>query len=149
VGLIILLIFVVNLKTSQMNREVLNSIKIINSYNILLDKFYKHYPKSTIQSVEISYNEGILSQDVINCLLLLAPPCYKIGEKVFLKGETKGNYDFIGDEIDYQGATEIYDMTEEIKSGNSYNFYVSSVEFFTLASLKEHFEVIQFLKNLN
>jgi len=95
-----------------------------------------------------SIKNDICHPNLIALVSQIAPICYKIGDKVFLKGETKGKYDFIGDDLDHDPATELYDMTEEMKSGDSYTFYVSTTEHFPLATCAEMITVKNFLNNL-
>ena len=92
-----------------------------------------------------SIKNDICHPNLITLVSQIAPICYKIGDKVFLKGETKGEHDFIGDDIDVQPATKLYDMTEEMRSGVSYSFYVSTTEHFPLATCGEIIAVHNFL----
>ena len=95
-----------------------------------------------------SIKNDICAPQLMQLISRIAPICYKIGDKVFLKGETKGSHDFIGDYMDYQPATELYDMTTEIKTGDSYTFYVSNVEHFPYATCAEMIEVKKFLNSI-
>jgi hypothetical protein len=92
--------------------------------------------------------DDFIKEEAIQLILRIASVCYKIGDKVFLKGETKGDHDFVGDRMGNQSATELFDMTTEIKTGDSYTFYVSTCEYFPLASFEEIIEVNEFLDNL-
>lgn len=95
-----------------------------------------------------SIEADICAPQLMELILRIAPICYKIGNKVFLKGETKGSHDFVGDAMDLQTATELYDMTTEMETGDSYTFYVSSVEYFPYATPAEIISVKKFLDSL-
>jgi hypothetical protein len=125
-----------------MKNEVLNAIAIICQSTKLADEFYKGFPNTTLEVVELSFEQGLLSKEVINRLLKIVPPCYKIGETVFLKGGT-GEF-----EVDETPLIELYDMTEEIRSGDSYTFYTSTLKYFPFATAKEHIEVTNFLRGI-
>jgi len=95
-----------------------------------------------------SIKNDICAPQLMQLISQIAPICYKIGDKVFLKGETKGSHDFVGDDLDHQPAIELYDMTTEIKTGDSYTFYVSTVKHFPYATCAEIIEVKTFLNSL-
>ena len=50
--------------------------------------------------------------------------------------------------MDYQPITELFDMTQEIATNDSYSFYVSGTDYFDLASVEEILEVKEFLNSL-
>ncbi len=102
----------------------------------------------SLQTLKDSIDNDLCSELIMNKVSQVAPICYKIGDKIFLKGETKGKHDFIGDDLDHQPATELYDMSEEMATGNSYTFYVSSVEYFPFATPAETIRVKKFLNSL-
>lgn len=130
--------------------EVLHSLFTIN-YSAKMEMKLREsigggVPLSLIKS---SIEGDICAPQLMNLISQIAPICYKIGDKVFLKGETKGNHDFVGDELDYQPVTELFDMTTEMKTGDSYSFYVSDTSFFPFATPAEIIEVKKFLDNLH
>lgn len=95
------------------------------------------------------FKQGILSEKVISIIEQLIPICFKIGNKVFLLGEIKDGFDYIGDSLSDEQAIEVYDMTTEMTSGDSYSFYCSTVCYFPLATTEETENVSKFLtKNI-
>lgn len=130
-------------------QEILHSLLTIK-----FDKDMESELRETIgQSMPLLLLHDSIKNDICAHQLMvkvsqIAPICYKIGEKVFLKGETKGEHDFEGDGCSPREAVELYDMTTEMKIGDSYTFYVSTVEHFPLATPAEIITVNKFLKNL-
>lgn len=128
-------------------KEILHSIEVIFSNPKMLSKFREVY--GTNKELMIAgVKDDFIKEEVIQLILRIARVCYKIGDTVFLKGETKGDYDFIGDNMGNQTATELFDMTTEMRNGDSYSFYVSTCDYFPLASFEEIIEVNEFLDNL-
>jgi len=135
-------------KTFEYNvNEVLHSLETIVRSDNAITELRKEYA-TDFNIIEASVKAKLIKDEAVQLILKLAPTCYKIGDKVFLKGETKGSYDFIGDNMDGQTATELYDMTTEMKNGDSYSIYVSDTSYFPLASYKEMLEVKEFLDSL-
>ena len=135
-------------KTFEYNvNEVLHSLATIIRSDEAITELRKEYA-TDFSVIEASIKANLIKPEAIQTILRLAPTCYKIGDKVFLKGESKGSYDFIGDDMDEQEATELMDMTTEIASGDSYSIYVSDTSYFPLASYEEMLEVKRFLNSL-
>jgi hypothetical protein len=127
--------------------EVLHSLETIVRSDSAITELRKKYA-TDLNIIEASIKAKLIKDEAVQFILGLAPICYKIGDKVFLKGETKGKYDFIGDDMDEQTATELIDMTTEMTIGDSYSIYVSDTSYFPLASYKEMLEVKDFLDSL-
>jgi hypothetical protein len=128
-------------------KEILHSIEVIFSNPKMLSKLRETY--GTNKELMIAgVKDNFIKEEAIQLILKIAPTCYKIGNTIFLKGETKGDYDFIGDDMGNQTATELFDMNTEMRNGNSYSFYVSTCNYFPLASFEEIIEVKEFLDNL-
>ena len=128
-------------------KEILHSIEVIFSNPKMLSRLRESY--ATEKEFMIAGVKGdIIKEEAIQLILRIARVCYKIGDTVFLKGETKGDHDFIGDQMGNQSATELFDMTTEINKGDSYSIYVTSCEYFPLASFEEVIQVNEFLDNL-
>lgn len=102
----------------------------------------------SIRTLRDAIETDICDSSIIKVIERIAPICYSIGDKIFLKGETKGSFDFIGDDMDYQSAIELYDMTTEMACGDSYSFYVSSVTYFPFATCGDIIKVKDFLNSL-
>jgi hypothetical protein len=135
-------------KTFEYNvNEVLHSLATIIRSDEAITELRKEYA-TDFSVIEASIKANLIKPEAIQTILRLAPTCYKIGDKVFLKGESKGSHDFIGDDMDEQEATELMDMTTEIASGDSYSIYVSDTSYFPLASYEEMLEVKRFLNSL-
>jgi hypothetical protein len=128
-------------------KEIIHSIEVIFSNPKMLSRLRESY--ATEKEFMIAGVKGdIIKEEAIELILKIAPTCYKIGDTVFLKGETKGDHDFVGDQMGNQTVTELFDMTTEIKSGHSYSFYVSTCDYFPLASFEEIIEVKDFLNEM-
>ena len=84
---------------------------------------------------------GIASKELMDELRLFVPICYNINGTIFLKGErTKVNED--------HELTELFNMTDEMKSGHSYSLYVGSTSYFKYADAGETEQVKSFLATL-
>ena len=128
--------------------ELLLSYEVIQNNPRLSAELNKVYGTES-DWVKASIKGNLIKAEAVAMIQRLAPICYKIGEKVFLFGETtKKEFDIIGDDMDYQPLYELYDMTTEMKTGDSYTFYVSSLSFFPLASKEEMNDVIEFLHKI-
>jgi hypothetical protein len=127
-------------------REVLKSLEVIESSKELSAELRKEYG-TDFAMIKACIKDNFVKPEAIVLINRIAPICYKIGNKVFLKGETKGEHDLIGDDMDFQPVTELFDMTTEMDTGDSYSFYVSSVDNFDLASSDEIIKVKKFLNN--
>jgi hypothetical protein len=128
-------------------REVLKSIEVIESSPELTAELRKTYG-TDFDMIKACVKDNMIKPEAITLIQILVPICYKINGTVFLKGDTTGEHDFIGDGLDSMTATELFDMTQEIATGDSYSFYVSSTDYFELASVEEHIEVKKFLNSL-
>lgn len=128
-------------------REVLRSVEAIESDSELSETFRKSYG-TDFEMIKACVKDNLIKSEAIQVIQRLAPICFKINGTVFLKGETKGEHDFVGDKMDNQPVTELFDMTQEIATGDSYSFYVSSTDYFELASTEEIIEVKKFLNTL-
>ena len=130
-------------------QEVLHSL-----FTISFDKEMESELRETIgQTTSLRVLKDAIDNDICSPQLMqrisqVAPICYKIGDKVFLKGETKGSHDFIGDAMDLVQATELYDMSTEMATGDSYTFYSSTTGYFPLATPAETIAVKKFLNSL-
>lgn len=128
-------------------REVLKSVEVIESSAELISEFRKTYA-TDFAMIKACVKDNMIKPEAITLIQRLAPICYKINGTVFLKGETKGEHDFVGDDLGHQPVTELYDMTQEIATGDSYSIYVSNTDYFELASAEEIIEVKLFLESL-
>ena len=129
-------------------KELLHSLSTIMSSVKMTEEFRKTFG-TDFKMVKACIEEDFIKDDAVSLIKRIAPICYKINGKVFLKGEVKGKHDFIGDDMDFQSATELYDMTREFETNESYSFYVSTTEHFSLATEEEIIEVQDFLKGMN
>ena len=128
-------------------REVLKSIEVIESSAELTAELRKEYA-TDFAMIKACVKDNMIKPEAIALIQRIAPVCYKINGTVFAKGDTSGEHDFIGDGLDTMTATELFDMTQEIATGDSYSFYVSNTDYFELASNEEHIEVKNFLDSL-
>jgi hypothetical protein len=127
--------------------EVLHSLATIEANTELTKEFRKEYG-TDFDMARACIKDDFIKPEAISLIKRIAPICYKIGDKVFLKGETKGEHDLIGDAMDFVPVTELFDMTTEMKTGDSYSFYVSSTDYFELATELEILKVKRFLDKL-
>jgi hypothetical protein len=127
--------------------EVLKSVETIASDKELTAELRKEYG-TEFDMITACVKDNFVKPEAIALILRIAPTVYKIGGKLFLKGETKGKHDLIGDDMDYVPVTELFDMTTEMTTGDSYSFYVSTTEHFELATPEEIIKVKNFLDNL-
>ena len=128
--------------------ESLHSLATIFSNEKMKADFRNRY-NTDEEFIIIAINGNLIKDEALDYIEKIAPICYKIGNKVFLKcEETKDTIDLIGDELDYNHMIELMDMTTEMKTGDSYSFYVSSLSNFDLASKDEMIEVKNFLDSL-
>lgn len=128
-------------------REVLKSVEVIESNAKLTAELRKSFG-TEFPMIKACVKDNLIKPEAIQLIQRLAPICFKINGTVFLKGETKGEHDLIGDDLDHQPLTELFDMTQEIATGDSYSFYVSGTDYFELASVEEILEVKEFLNSL-
>jgi hypothetical protein len=127
--------------------EMLNKVSIIESDEDLTNELRKSFA-TEFSMIKACIKGNLIKAEAIILIKEIVPTVYKIGDKLFLKGETKGEHDFVGDKLHHQPVTELFDMTTEMESGDSYSFYVSSTEYFELATPEEHIRVKKFLNNL-
>jgi len=128
-------------------KEVLKSVEVIESSKELTAELRKEFG-TEFNMIKACIKDNFVKPEAIALISRIAPICYKINGTVFLKGETKGEHDLIGDDMDFQPVTELYDMTQEIATGDSYSIYVSNTDYFELATPEEIIEVKTFLCNL-
>ncbi len=128
-------------------REVLKSIEVIESSKELTSELRKTFA-TDFPMIKACVKENLIKDEAIALIQKIAPVCFKINGTVFLKGDESGSHDFIGDKLDFQPLIELFDMTQEIATGDSYSFYVSDTDYFELASNEESIEVRKFLNNL-
>ena len=127
--------------------EVLRSVETIESSAELTAELRKEYG-TDFAMIKACVKDNMIKPEAIVLIQRIAPICYKINGTVFLKGDTKGEHDFIGDGLDSMTATELFDMTQALDTGDSYSFYVSGTDYFELATPEEVIEVKKFLENL-
>lgn len=125
--------------------DMLHRLSIIEASPELNDKFREKFG-TAFPMIRACIKDNLIKGEAIALINKLTLKVYKLNGRLFLEGETRGEYDFIGDNLDTMTATELFDMTEEMKSGISYSMYVSDVSFFELASVEEHLEVAKFLE---
>ena len=128
-------------------KEVLKSIEVIESSKELTSELRKTFA-TDFPMIKACVKENLIKDEAISLIQRIAPVCFKINGTVFLKGETKGEHDLVGDEMAYQPLTELFDMRQEIATGDRYSFYVSNTDYFPLASVDEILEVKEFLNSL-
>jgi hypothetical protein len=127
----------------------LYSLEIIKQSKLLKETFEKEFKiPFNYDLIKASFKGGLLKDNMISRIEGIGAICLEINDKIFLVGETKGEFDLVGDNIDNQPLTELFDMTTEMKNGQSYSFYTSTVSFFKLANIEDCVKVNEFLKTL-
>ena len=122
------------------NKDNKRRIEILEQNPSLGDKFllkvFGYATKTNMEVLKGAIFAGIASKELVDTLRLFVPICYKINGTLFLKGE----YDEVGDHI----LTELFNMTEEMKTGNSYSLYVNDISYFAYADAGETEQVKNF-----
>jgi len=139
------------LKTDTMTykNKVFYALDVIQSNNKAIAEL-RQITSLDFEHLRAGVLEEVIKDELLEKILKIVPICYEINDKIFLEGETKGDFDFIDDgNIDYQTATELMDMSTEMIHGDSYSFYVSTTVFFDRASWSDTIRVKEFLKSLN
>jgi hypothetical protein len=132
----------------NLKEQAFYSLEVLNADNRLERDFKALFPNNTLGQLWDALKGDLLSEEHQQKLVRIVPPVFEINGKLFLYGEKKGEYDFVGDIMDYQPVIELYDMSEEMKTGDSYTFYVSCVDYFKLAEPKDAVDVKLFLNSL-
>lgn len=134
----------------RINKEHwLHSLDIISNSVLLKEEFETRSKLSFNHGLlKTTFNADLLKDSVISIVENVGAICFEIDGKIFLQGETKGDYDLVGDNCGNQPLTELFDITTEMKNGQSYSFYVSTTSFFKLASIHDTVKVNEFLKTL-
>ncbi len=128
-------------------KEVLKSVQTISFDEKMTAELRKEYG-TDFDMITACVKDRLIKPEAIALILRLAPICYKINGKIFLKGDSKAHMT-IDDDSNYVPVTELFDMTTEMTTGDSYTFYVSSTDFFELATPVEIIKVKNFLDNLS
>ena len=89
----------------------------------------------------------ILDPAIAEAIMRIAPTCLKIHDKVFLIGETTRTHQYHGSDEADMPLTELFEMTTEMKNGQSCSLYVSDTSWFPLATVAESIEVYNYFKN--
>lgn len=80
------------------------------------------------------------------------PDCVLIGNDIYLIGDkTNKEFDFIGDDMSYQHAYELQNISREIESNQNDcpSIYVSDVNVFPKATFKQRLQVKEWFEKLN
>lgn len=128
-----------------MKREFLLALETIETYQ-LGNELDSKFPSVTTQLLRDAFNGGLLSEEQINSILRIAPPVYIINKSIFLRGEES---DVDGDLLSgghVDTVIELFDITEEIRNGHSYSFYVTNTSFFELGTANDVMKVRQFFE---
>jgi len=127
---------------------LVHKVNIISTNKILENEFRKTYAtdwdliKATIES-------NLIKASAIALINKIVPTVFKIGDKLFMLGEIKKHKcDFIGDDLDEGDIIEIYDVSTEMRTGESYTFYVSTTDYFPVASMTDTMTVLEFMNRL-
>lgn len=127
--------------------EVVQSLRTIEASEEMTAELRKEYG-TDFDMIKACIKDRLIKPEAIGLIKKLAPICYKISGKVFLKGDSCGEHDFIGDGLDFKPVIELFDMTTEVNTGESYSFYVSTTAHFQLATTEEMIIVKNYLNNL-
>jgi hypothetical protein len=129
----------------MINNDNKRRLEILEQNPSLGDKFQLMiFGKVSTVNMEVlkgAILSGIASQELLTELRLFVPICYKINGTVFLLGNES--------EETWVGGTlvELFNMTEEMKTGNSYSLYVNDVSYFAYADAGETEQVKNYFDN--
>lgn len=128
-----------------MKREFLLAIETIEVYGLDAE-LREAFPSATTKNLREAYDAGLLASRQIKAILRIAPTVYVINKSIFLRGEeSEIDVDLKnGGQVDI--VIELFDMTEEMKSGTSYSFYVSHTNFLELGTVEDVMLVKKFFK---
>ena len=128
-------------------RVLLRAIELISQSEIktkeLRGKYGTEFPM-IIASIE----GDLIKDEAKRFILSLVPICFKIGGKVFLLGDTEPSDKVTIGGCDFEVIYELFDITTEIKTGDSYSFYTTSIDYFDFATINETYEADDFLIQL-
>ena len=137
------------MKKENFLKELLRSLEAIKNNPKSIEAFEEVIGTSfDFDLIKSAILAKFISIEAINTIQRLAPICYKIGDLLFLRGDDSRKVNYVGDDEEGSSAVELYNMSEEMKTGDSYTFYVSTCEWFPLASADEINAVKKFLDNL-
>jgi len=127
---------------------LLHKVNIISTSE-MLEKTFRSQFISDWELIRAAIKDDVIKDDVIGLINKLVPTVFKVGGKLLLLGEVKKRQcDYVGDDLDKGDIIEIYDATTEMKTGESYSFYVSTTKYFPHASIDETIEVLTFMNTL-
>lgn len=134
----------------EINKEhFLYSLLVIKQSKILRQQFEKDNKISFNHDlIKASFEANLLKENIIFSIQSIGGICFEINGKIFLEGEKKSGFDYVGDKCSDDKAIELYDMTTEMLNGHSYTFYVSTTSYFALATVEDTIKVNEFLKTL-
>lgn len=132
----------------NLREQAFYALEVLNADNRLENDFKALFPTNTLGQLWDALKADLLSEEHQNKLVRVVPPVFEINGRLFLYGDDTRKVDFVGDECSYSSAIELFNMTEEMRTGDSYSFYVSCVEYFKLAEPKDAVDVKLFLNSL-
>jgi hypothetical protein len=136
------------MKNEIIKRETLHSLKTIFSDESMRSELEKSYvvnrtefeegTNNDLLMVEINFliKNDLLKDKISRLIRSIAPICYKINGKVFLRGN-----DIPCSTSNISSLYELQDIKTEISEGNSDSLYVSDLSSFSFASTREMVEV--------
>lgn len=127
---------------------LVNKVNIIQNQKVLSDKLRVSFG-TDYDLIRAAINGDLIKSSAIDKINALVPTCFLIGEKVFVVGDTKKEvFDYVGDDMGKGDSIELQDLTTEMKTGDSYSFYVSNTDYFTLAQESQVLAIMNYFNTI-
>ena len=127
---------------------LIQKVNIIQNRKVLNDKLREEFG-TDYDLMRASIEGDLIKDSAIIKISGLVPTCFSIGDKVFIEGDTKKEaFDYCGDGFGFGDSIELQDITTEMATGNSYSFYVSNTDHFTLATESQVLKVMNFFNTI-
>jgi hypothetical protein len=110
-----------------------------SSYILCSDKHISLVKDKQIDLSKVPIIEKVVEEPLPNCV--------KINGKIFLVSDDNRLIEVYEDHT--ESLYELFDMTTEIETGQSYSFYVTSIDFFEVACNEDRQRVREFLEFIN
>lgn len=125
----------------NLKEKALYAIEVLNEDKRLMSEFKKEFPNNTLGQLWDVAKANLLGEKHMHKLVRIMPPFFDINNNIFLYGEDKDGLiqQYGGKIITHHDIhlVELYNITEEMQTGESCIFYTSDVRHFKLAAAKD------------
>ena len=139
----------------NLKEKALYSMEVLNEDQRLMSEFKKEFPNNTLGQLWDAAKANLLVEEHMHKLVRIMPPFFDINNNIFLYGEDKGGLIqqhggklITHRDIHLVELVELYNITKEMQTGESYIFYTSDVRYFKLAAAKDATDAKIFLNGL-